>query len=87
MAKYIEKTEEVTLPVIALRGAVAFPGVTLSFELEDELCISAAEAAFETDTPVIICALTDFSSPTVTPARLARVGTVSKIKQSVKASK
>ena len=84
MAKYIEKTEEVTLPVIALRGAVAFPGVTLSFELEDELCISAAEAAFETDTPVIICALTDFSSPTVTPARLARVGTVSKIKQSVK---
>ena len=84
MAKYIEKTEEVTLPVIALRGAVAFPGVTLSFELEDELCISAAEAAFETDTPVIICALTDFASPTVTPARLARVGTVSKIKQSVK---
>ena len=84
MAKHIEKTEEVTLPVIALRGAVAFPGVTLSFELEDELCISAAEAAFETDTPVIICALTDFSSPTVTPARLARVGTISKIKQSVK---
>ena len=84
MAKYIEKTEEVTLPVIALRGAVAFPGVTLSFELEDEMCISAAEAAFETDTPIIICALTELSSPTINPRRLARVGTISKIKQSVK---
>ena len=84
MAKYIEKTEEVTLPVIALRGAVAFPGVTLSFEIEDELCISAAEAAFETDTPVIICALTDFSSSSINPKKLAKVGTVSQIKQSVK---
>ena len=84
MARYIEKTEEVTLPVIALRGAVAFPGVTLSFELEDELCISAAEAAFETDTPILICALTDYSSSTINPRRLAKVGTVSKIKQSVK---
>ena len=84
MARYIEKMEQITLPVIALRGAVAFPGVTLSFEIEDEQCIAAAEAAFETDTPIIICTVTDLSSSKIDPATLARVGTVSKIKQSVK---
>ena len=84
MARYIEKIEEITLPVIAIRGAVAFPGVTLSFEIEDELCVAAAEAAFETDTPVIICAVNDYSSAEITPKTLAKVGTVSKIKQSVK---
>ena len=84
MAKYIEKIEQVTLPVIGIKGAVAFPGVTLSFELEDEICIAAANAAFEADIPIIICTITEYSSERMTPASLAKVGTVSKIKQSVK---
>ena len=84
MAKYIEKVEQVTLPVVALKGAVAFPGVTLSFEISDELCIHAAEAAFETDSPVIICSMSDLSADKPSPSSLFRVGTVSKIKQSVK---
>ncbi len=83
MAKYTEKTEYVLLPIIALRGTVAFPEMTLSFEVEDELCIAAAEAAFENDMPVIICTLTDYTMP-INPAIIAKVGTVSKIKQSVK---
>ena len=84
MARYIETIEPHTLPVIALKGSVAFPSVTLSFEVEDELCIAAAEAAFETDSLVVICAITDLSQTKVTPSALARVGTISKIKQSVK---
>ena len=84
MAKYIEKVEQITLPVIALKGSVAFPGVTLSFELSDELCIHAAEAAFETDSPVLICSISDLSAEKITPAALFRVGAVCKIKQSVK---
>lgn len=84
MAKYIEKIEQSTLPVIALRGAVAFPGVTLSFELSDELCINAAEAAFETDSLAVICTVSDLSSEKLNTSSLYRVGTVSKIKQSVK---
>ena len=84
MAKYIEKIEHLTLPVVALKGAVAFPGVTLSFELSDELCIHAAEAAFETDSPVLICSLSDLSATKISPSSLFRVGAVSKIKQSVK---
>ena len=57
MARYIEKIEQASLPVVALRGSVAFPGVTLSFELSDELCINAADAAFETDSLVLVCSV------------------------------
>ncbi len=84
MAKYIEKIEQASLPVVALRGSVAFPGVTLSFELSDELCINAADAAFETDSLVLVCSVQDLSTDKLTTSALCRVGTVSKIKQSVK---
>ena len=84
MAKYIEKAEVMTLPVIALKDAVAFPAVTLSFELSDEICIHAAEAAFDTDSFVVICTVSDRSSGKITPSSLYNVGTVSKIKQSIK---
>ena len=36
MPKYIEKIEKYTLPVVAVRGTVAVPGVSLSFELDDD---------------------------------------------------
>ncbi len=84
MAKYIEKIEQSTMPVIAIKGAVAFPSVTLSFELSDEICIHAAEAAFETDSFVLVCSVSDLGAEKITPSALYRVGTVSKIKQSVK---
>ncbi len=86
MAKYIEKIEQSTLPVIALKGAVAFPSVNLSFEISDEICIHAAEAAFETDSFVLICSVSDLGAEKITPSVLYRVGTVSKIKQSMKTS-
>ena len=41
MPKYIEKIENYTLPIVAVRGTVAFPGVSLSFELDDEPYSSA----------------------------------------------
>ena len=84
MPRYIEKVEQYSLPVIALRGTVAFPSVTLSFELTDEVCIRAAEAAFETDSFILICAVSDLEAEQLTPDALFRVGTVSRIKQSVK---
>ena len=84
MAKYIEKIETYSLPVVVLDGSVAFPGVTLSFELEHEPSIVAAETAFETNTHVVICSVVDHSKEKITSKALARVGTVSKVKQSVK---
>ena len=84
MPKYIEKVEQLSLPVIALKGAVAFPAVTLSFEVTDDISVHAAEAAFETDSCVLICTVSDLDAETVSPDSLFRVGTVSRIKQSVK---
>ena len=45
MPGYIENTEPVTLPVIALRGTVAFPKMTINFEPGDESATTAAKAA------------------------------------------
>ena len=84
MPKYIEKVEQLSLPVIALKGAVAFPAVTLSFEVTDDISVHAAEAAFETDSCVLICTVSDLDAETISPDSLFRVGTVSRIKQSVK---
>ena len=45
MPSYIEKVEPVTLPVIALRGTVAFPFITVNFEAPDEEAANAARFA------------------------------------------
>ena len=45
MPSYIEKAEPVTLPVIALRGTVAFPLITVNFEAGDPEAAAAAKAA------------------------------------------
>ena len=84
MAKYTEKVEQMSLPIIAIKDAVAFPSVTLSFEISDESFIHAAEAAFETDSFVVVCSVEESSSGKITPASICKVGTVSKIKQSIK---
>ena len=86
MRKYIEKIERITLPVIALGGIVAFPGATISFELSRESSIKAAEAAFETDSMVLLCTTRDLfdESEDITPEKLFLTGTVAKIKQSIK---
>ena len=73
MPKYIEKIEKHTVPVIALRGTVAFPSVSLSFEIEDELCIKAAEAAFENDLPVLVCTLKDPDKRDINPDAFFKV--------------
>lgn len=83
MARYIEKLEQATLPVIALKGIVAFPGIALSFELSDEASCRAAEAAFEADSNVLLLTTKEIDSE-ITPSSFFSVGTVAKIKQSVK---
>ncbi len=84
MSRYIETAEKITLPVIALQGIVAFPGIALSFEVSDELSCRAAEAAFEADSNVLLLTTKSGPDEKVTPDSFYKVGTVAKIKQSVK---
>ena len=84
MSRYIETAEQLTLPVIALQGIVAFPGIAISFELSDEVSCRAAEAAFESDSSVLLLNTRDPSNENITPDCFFKVGVVAKIKQSVK---
>ena len=84
MSRYIEKAETLTLPLIVLGGVVAFPSVKLSFEITDIASVGAASAACQTNSFVF---LVTGKEPNITEPSLEnlhKVGTVAKIKQTVK---
>ena len=85
MPNYIEKVEQLTLPVVILRGSVAFPSIALSFEVTDSASAAAAQAAADTNSFVLLVA--EKQAPegeSFHIDQLYKVGTVAKIKQSVK---
>ncbi len=84
MSKYIVKIKKMTLPVIPVRGVVAFPGASITFEVSEDFAIKAAESAFDTDQPALICTYRDMDGEMKLPDALFRTGTVCKIKQSLK---
>lgn len=85
MPNYIEKVEQLTLPVIILRGSVAFPSIALSFEVTDSASAAAAQAAGEINSFVLLVAEKQLpEEEEFKIENLHKVGTVAKIKQSVK---
>ncbi len=80
MPSYIEKIEEITLPVVALRGTVAFPAMTVNFEPSDEDAIQAAQAAASANAYLFLTSYDDVCAEDE-PFPYYRVGTVAKIKQ------
>ncbi len=86
MSKYTVKIKKMTLPVIPIRGAVAFPGASITFEAVEDFAMRAAEAAFDTDSLALICTYRELEGQAALPDSLFSVGTVCKIKQSVKTS-
>ena len=84
MENYTENQYEKTnlLPVVPLRGKVAFPHVGISFEVGREFTIKAIERAGENgDKLVFICTQIRTEKDDVLPEDLYDVGTVAKIKQ------
>lgn len=83
MPSYIEKAEQITLPVAVLRGAVAFPSVPINFEASDGLTSAAIKAAAEGSPFLFLTSLSEQVPPNRDPEekQLYRVGTVAKIKQ------
>ncbi len=84
MPKYTEKAELISLPVIPLRGLVAFPSIPLSFEIEREASVAACDAALEDDAVVFLVTQRDVSCDDPSRADVYGVGCVAKIKQSVR---
>ncbi len=84
MSKSIVKIKKMTLPVVPVRGVVAFPGAAITFEAIEDIAIKATEAAFDTDSYILLCTYRDTNETASAPDLLFRVGTVCKIKQAVK---
>ena len=86
MSNYIEKVEQLSLPVIALRDTVAFPSAPLNIEISDSESISAAEAASNDDSFVFLVMQTVTNDREIHLGELEKVGTVARIKQFVRTS-
>ena len=89
MSKYIEKAEPQSLPLIVLRGVVAFPGILVNCEVEDDSFHSAAaaQAAATTGEYVLLASMQDISEPDFGQPEITKlypVGTVARIKQLIR---
>ena len=87
MSDYIENEIEnmVTLPVIALRGVVAFPAVQMNIEIVRPASLKAFTAAATTaDAKVLLVTQRDISVDEPTPEDLYEIGVLAEIKHVVK---
>ena len=85
MPGYIENTEPVTLPVIALRGTVAFPKMTINFEAGDESAATAAKAAAASTSFLFLTSYNEYLEGDEKPEfPYYRFGTVVRIKQMIR---
>ena len=85
MEKQIIRTN--VLPVIPLRGKVAFPHTGVSFEVGREVTIKAIErSSATTEKTVFICSQKELEKVEVTPDDLYTVGTVAVVKQVLKSN-
>lgn len=83
MSQYTEKLEKLTLPVIPLGDAVAFPPFPIDFESDNGNVQAAVDAAAATGLLVLLVCDDANADNTEFPDNLCRVGTVAKIRQSI----
>ncbi|MBQ5390153.1 MAG: LON peptidase substrate-binding domain-containing protein, partial [Clostridia bacterium] len=76
--------EQIRLPVVPLRGMVAFPSIPMSLEIAREKSIYAVRAAERLGGCIMLIAQQDLAVEKPTPDDLYRFGTIAKIKQTVK---
>lgn len=84
MSNYYEKIYESTLPVVVLRDNVAFPAISATFEIADESSIDAINIANESNSRVFLVCECEPSDKAPAIEGLYNVGTVAKIKQSIR---
>ena len=80
----VEKVEKLTLPVIPLRGIVAFPSMPVNFELQREVSINACEAALKGDMYIYLVTQRDIGVENPTKDDLYKLGCVARIKHSLR---
>ena len=81
MPKTIEHVKELTVPMIAVRGTVAFPGVQINLELTRPASIAAFRKANELGSPIFLVTQKDIDMEEPEASDLFRTGTVCQIKR------
>ncbi|MBR5308473.1 MAG: endopeptidase La [Clostridia bacterium] len=84
MASFIEKAEKKTLPVIALRGLVIFPGMPVSFEITRKQSVLAMQAASSFGESVFLTLQKDIGIMNPTISDVESFGCIATIKQATK---
>ena len=84
MSNYYEKIYESTLPVVTLNDTVAFPSISATLEISDVESIEAATVANESNSRVFLVCKSNIENNDNIGSNLYNVGTVAKIKQSIK---
>lgn len=82
--KYLQPLPGTLLPCIPVRGSVSFPGITVNLELTRDICKNAFDLANGSDGLVFLVYQNDISPDKPGEDDLFHIGTVAKIKQSVK---
>ncbi len=84
MAVYNEHTEVIECPVLPLRGAVSFPGVPLSVEIERKISLKAFDEACKNNLPILLLTQKKIIDPAPSAEDFFDVGTVCRVKQYVR---
>jgi ATP-dependent Lon protease len=84
MPRYSEKAEKITLPVLPLHDAVAFPSIPVDFETDDKVAVAAAEASQNSGNCVFLVCVAEDDGSAPSPEALCRTGTVARIRSSVR---
>ncbi len=86
MPRFIEKVSKSTMPAIALRGLVAYPSIPINFELQREISLAALNAAVDSEMTVLLLTQRELNTERPNADDLYTVGTVARIKQTLKTS-
>ncbi|MBO5788931.1 MAG: endopeptidase La [Clostridia bacterium] len=86
MTTNLEKTESLTLPVIALRGSVCFPSVQLNLEIMRGFSLKAFSKAASEDGKVLLLAQKDIEVTSPREKDFYRTGTIAQIHHVAKAT-
>ena len=81
MPRTIEQAKELTLPMIAVRGTVAFPGVQMNLDLVRDMSLTAFAHASEGDGRVLLLSQKDAETEDPGEKDFYHVGTVCQIKR------
>ena len=75
------RTQQRSIPVIALRGLVVMPDMMLHFDLNREKSIRAAEIAMEQNTPLFLVSQKNPGIDNPTADDIYKMGCIAKVKQ------